>query len=818
MGDPADVLVLRMRRFLSLPWKILALTLSALLLMTIVLTSYAIVKMDQDFQQQQQKQLELRQQQFEHLNMLLENQLRSWIESFTDISKVRSQPDFKEFAEQLGRHFDIIALHLNVEQQWLFNQQGVLLYASTPMVPARVRQAVQQVLMELQPFSEITCAEQCYKLVLVPVQNEKGDVAVVALSTTLLDMLSSLKQGVGSEVAIVRIDGDLQRPARELQLLSLSNASRMASVFAALSPDATVQEAMEHGLPIRIGEENFLISFLPLVGNGHGYYLALVDDTNKFARARSEYQLQMVSFALACFVLLALLIFYSTQRLSQRLLAMASRLPLLAQRRFHEFRARSQQAPLLFEDELDVLNQSAQQLSVELEQLHQQIEQNTRELENIAMYDLLTGLPNRNMLLFQLKKYLAALEKHSSRLAVLFLDLDEFKLVNDTQGHAAGDQLLIEAAARLRASVGAGDLAARFGGDEFVLVLTDIKSEAEPQRIALEVLQALQQPVELNGQLFYITGSIGIAITTDPQSLPEDLIRQADIAMYNAKELGGGGCTPYNQQMFQRLSSRIQLESDIKEAIRQHQFYLVLQPQIELATGRLIGFEALLRWLHPQRGIVTPDEFITVLENSPQMIELGYWVFRRSFELVQSLRGRGYPHIRLAINLSAGQFLDPKLPKILQALLLEFALSASHFELELTERTLVKNIDATLSAMRQLKAMGFGFSIDDFGTGYSSLSYLKQMPVDVIKIDKSFVFGMLENDADYQIIASTIAMVQKLELKVVAEGVENRAQLQLLKKHKCDIGQGYYFAKPLNDEQLALFLRDEVPDGFLQLR
>ncbi|ETO27281.1 GGDEF/EAL domain protein, partial [Reticulomyxa filosa] len=177
------------------------------------------------------------------------------------------------------------------------------------------------------------------------------------------------------------------------------------------------------------------------------------------------------------------------------------------------------------------------------------------------------------------------------------------------------------------------------------------------------------------------------------------------------------------------------LESDIKEAIRLQQFYLVLQPQIELATGRLVGFEALLRWLHPQRGIVTPDEFITVLENSPQMVELGYWVFRRSFEIVQSLIARGYPNIRLAINLSAGQ-----------AYRTDFS----------------KNIDATLTAMRQLKAMGFCFSIDDFGTGYSSLSYLKQMPVDVIKIDKSFVFGMLENDADYQIIASTIAMVSKV--------------------------------------------------------
>lgn len=806
-----------MRSFLSLPWKILALTLTALLCLTVVLTSYAIVKMDQDFQQQQQKQLEVRQQQFEHLNMLLENQLRSWLESFTDISAVRSQHDFSRFAEELGRNFDIIALHLNVEQQWLFNQQGVLLYASTPLVPPRVRQAAQQVLMELQPFSEISCADQCYKLVLVPVQNEKGDVAVVALSTTLLDVLASLKQGVGSEVAIVKVDGDLNRPARDLQLLSLSNASRMSAVFAALPAAATVQDAMEHGLPIQMGGEHFLISFLPLVGNGQGYYLALVDDTNKFVKARRDYQLQMISFALICFVLLALVIYYSTQRLSQRLLKMAQHLPLLAQRRFHEFRTQSRQPALFFEDELDVLHNSAQQLSVELEQLHQQIEQNTRELENIAMYDLLTGLPNRNMLLFQLKKYLAALEKHPGRLAVLFLDLDEFKLVNDTQGHSAGDQLLVEAAARLKASVATSDLAARFGGDEFVLVLTDIKSEAEPQRLALHVMQALQQPIELNGQLFYVTGSIGIALTSDPNSLPEDLIRQADIAMYNAKEQGGGACTLYNQQMFQKLSSRIQLESDIKEAIRLQQFYLVLQPQIELASGRLVGFEALLRWLHPHRGIVTPDEFITVLENSPQMIELGYWVFRRSFELVQSLRTRGYPNIRLAINLSAGQFLDPKLPKVLQALLLEFALSASHFELELTERTLVKNIEATLTAMRQLKAMGFCFSIDDFGTGYSSLSYLKQMPVDIIKIDKSFVFGMLENDADYQIIASTIAMVQKLELKVVAEGVENRAQLQLLKKHRCDIGQGYYFAKPLNDEQLEVFLRDKVPDGYLLL-
>lgn len=804
-----------MRPFLSLPWKILTLTLSALLLMSVVLTSFALVKMEQDFRLQQQKQFQLRQQQFEHLNLLLENQLRSWMESFTDMANVREQPDFSQFATALANHFDTIALHLNVEQQWLFDRDGVLLYASAPDVPGRVRQAVQQVLMELQPFSEIVCAEYCVKLVLVPVQNQRGDVAVVALSTTLLDVLASLRQGVGSEVAIVRIDGELQRPARELQLLSLSNASRMATVFAALPVEATVKQAIEKGLPVQIDAEHYLISFLPLVGNGQGFYLALVDDTTRFARTKAEYQYQIVVFALACFVFLAVLIYFSTQRLSLRLLEMARHLPLLAVGQFREFRAHNQKPALLFSDELDVLGKAANQLSLELEHLNKQIEQNTRELENIAMYDLLTGLPNRNMLLFQLKKYLSALERHPGRIAILFLDLDDFKLVNDTQGHAAGDLLLVEAARRLKACIRPTDIAARFGGDEFVLVLPDVQSDDYPAEVANRILQAFQQPVELNGQLFYVSGSIGVALSSDPHALPDDLIRQADIAMYHAKEQGGAAFTGYDQQMYQRLYSRLQLEGDIKDAIRLQQFFLVLQPQIELSNGRLVGFEALLRWTHPQRGVVTPDEFIGVLENSPQMIELGYWVFRRSFEIVRQLIAQGYRDVRIAINLSAGQFLDPVLPDVLQGLLHEFALPAKHFELELTERTLVKNIDITLQMMRQLKEIGFSFSIDDFGTGYSSLSYLKQMPVDIIKIDKSFVLGMLENDADYQIIVSTIAMVQKMELKVVAEGVENRAQLQLLKKHKCNIGQGYYFARPLNDEQLERFLIEQVPDGFL---
>ena len=307
-----------MRTFLSLPWKILALILGALLFMTVILTSFALVKMEQDFRLQQEKQLQLRQQQFEHLNLLLENQLRSWVESFTDLVQIREQPDFLQFSQELARHFETISLHLNVEQLWLFDQKGAVLYASGSQVPVRVRQSVNQVLLELQPYSEITCTDHCSKLVLVPVQNQAGDIAVVALSTTLLDVLSSLKQGVGSDVAIVRIDGDLQRPAKELRLLSLSNASRMSSVFSALPSDATVDQAIERGLPIEVDNQHFLISFLPLLSNGQGYYLALIDDTNKFANTKAAYKVQMVGFAIFCFGLLAIFIYFSTLRLSRR--------------------------------------------------------------------------------------------------------------------------------------------------------------------------------------------------------------------------------------------------------------------------------------------------------------------------------------------------------------------------------------------------------------------------------------------------------------------------------------------------------------------
>jgi diguanylate cyclase (GGDEF)-like protein len=468
----------------------------------------------------------------------------------------------------------------------------------------------------------------------------------------------------------------------------------------------------------------------------------------------------------------------------------------------------------MFADELDVLAHSTQDLCSELEQLNLVVEQKTKELENIAMYDLLTGLPNRNMLNYQLRKSLANISRYQNGVAVLFIDLDDFKKVNDSNGHNIGDQLLIQAAERVRLSIGDVDLASRFGGDEFVIVLSHLKHLTQAVAVAEKVLLQFKESIKLGSNIFYVSTSIGIAYTESATEKADDLISHADIAMYEAKDNGGGQYHIYQQAMFHRVAKRVMLESEVRQALAKQEFSLSLQPQICAKTKKLFGFEALIRWQHPERGMIPPEEFIPILESSQHMIELGYWIIRRCFELALAIRDYGIIEPRIAINLSAGQFMDANLPKFLRELLNEFNFSADYFELELTEQTLVKDMDHTIAMMEALKNIGFSFAIDDFGTGYSSLAYLKKMPVDVIKIDKSFIFGMLENHSDFQIITSTITMVKGLGLKVVAEGVETQAQLRSLSENDCDVIQGYYYSKPIPEKDLFTHLDQQVSNGY----
>jgi len=806
------------KKFISVPTKLLALIFSTLLLLAIGFSVLSLTRLQEDYQQFQQNTLDQGQAQFALHSDILRSKLNVWLESFSEITQFSQQNDFIIFAEQLAEQFDGLQLNLNVENVWLVDEQKQTLFATGSMTPV-VEENVEQVLKLQQPRHQVYCPQQCQFLLSVPLLNNQGKIIVITLSASLVDMLYAINTSLNSDVAIISLTPQTHKANsntanNSVDIISASNMGLTQSLLA-LIKEENLTGILEQGIQIDLLESNYLVNLLPLAQNSQrAFYLSLIDDVTPFKDKNTRYRQQFLFSLTGLFLISGIFVYFIALPFTKRLLRLSNALPLLANKKFDQFRQVKLKRPIVFSDELEVLTHSALELSYELEQLNIEVEQKTKELENIAMYDLLTGLPNRNMLNYQLRKSIVNIGRYGDGVAVLFLDLDDFKKVNDSNGHSEGDKLLIQAAERVRLRAGKIDLACRFGGDEFVLVLGNLSSVDEAVNIAEELLAQFKDPIRLGSSIFYVSTSIGIAYTESADEKAEDLISHADIAMYEAKDNGGAQYHVYHQEMFQRVAHRVMLEGEVRQALAKKQFSLSLQPQLCAKTNKLFGFEALLRWKHPERGMISPEDFIPILENSQHMIELGYWIIHRCFELVKALKAKGLTDCRMAINLSAGQFVDINLPDYLQSLLDKFSLSADDFELELTEQTLVKDIDKTIYMMDSLKAMGFSFAIDDFGTGYSSLAYIKKMPIDVIKIDKSFVFGMLENHADYQIIMSTIAMVKNLDLKVIAEGVETAAQLRSLTENDCDVIQGYFFSKPVPEVELFDFIDSQIHHGY----
>ena len=804
------------KKFIGVPTKLMILIVSTLLFLAVGFSSLSYWRLQQDYQEFQQNNTVQGQLQVNLHNNILRTKLTVWLESFTDLIQLSEHDDFSNLTKQLEKQYDALQLHLNVEDIWLVDDNQNILF-STKDFPQAVQDNIAQVFKQQEPKHRIYCPQSCQLLLSLPLLNKNGDMVVVTMSTSLVDMLFALKTTLDRDVAVIRIANPANNEINtaNAKVISASNMTLTESLLTLGKSDSTLNTILEQGLHLEIDNNSYLLNLLELViQEDQGFYLVLIDDVSAFKAKNDAYQLRFILSLSLIFSLLAAFVYFISSPFTKRLLLLSNALPLLAQKKFDEFRQVDLKRPRMFADELDILTHSSQELSFELEQLNLVVEQKTKELENIAMYDLLTGLPNRNMLNYQLRKSLGNIARHKSGVAVLFLDLDDFKKVNDSNGHNVGDKLLIQAAERVRVSVGDIDLATRFGGDEFVIVLSHLKNVEEAIEVAEKVLLQFKEPIKLGSNIFYVSTSIGIAYTESATERSDDLISHADIAMYEAKDNGGGQYHVYHPEMFQRVAHRVMLEGEVRQALAKQQFSLSLQPQICAKTKKLYGFEALLRWQHPERGMISPEDFIPILENSQHMIELGYWIIRRCFEIAVAIKKHGLDDVRIAINLSAGQFIDSNLPHFLKELLLEFSISAQTFELELTEQTLVKDMDHTIAMMQSLKRIGFSFAIDDFGTGYSSLAYLKKMPVDVIKIDKSFIFGMLENHSDFQIITSTIAMVKNLGLMVVAEGVETKAQLRSLTENDCDIIQGYYYSKPIPEAELFTMIDKQTTAGF----
>jgi diguanylate cyclase (GGDEF)-like protein len=393
------------------------------------------------------------------------------------------------------------------------------------------------------------------------------------------------------------------------------------------------------------------------------------------------------------------------------------------------------------------------------------------------------------------------------KLAVLFLDLDGFKLINDSLGHTLGDRLLEVVAERIQGALREGDTVARLGGDEFTLLLPGVSRAEDAPKVAEKVLETLRQPIPIDGRELYVTGSVGISLYPDDGGDPETLVRNADAAMYRAKDRGRDTYQLYAPAMNATAVERLALESSLRKALAQGALRLHYQPLLDLTTGGVYGVEALLRWERPGHGLVLPDEFIPLAELTGLIIPIGPWVWRTACAQVKQWHDSGYRDLRLAVNLSARQFQQPDVAAQVTRALEETAFPPTHLDLEITESYAMQNPEAAIQTLRELKAVGVGLSIDDFGVGYSSLSYLKRLPIDTLKIDRSFVRDITTDPDDAAIVTAVIAMARTLKLMVVAEGVETEEQRAFLAAQGCDRAQGFLWSRAVQPDECEKLLR-----------
>ena len=429
-------------------------------------------------------------------------------------------------------------------------------------------------------------------------------------------------------------------------------------------------------------------------------------------------------------------------------------------------------------------------------------------MEFQANHDALTGLPNRNMLHDRIGQAITYARRVSGRLAVLYFDLDHFKPINDNFGHQTGDELLIAMSARVKAIIREEDTLARLGGDEFVLLMRNIAQETDAAVVAQKLLHALSQPFALAGQQLLIGASVGISVFPEDGDSSELMLTNADAAMYRAKTKGRNNFCFYSQEMSQQTQGRAVLGLALRRALEQQQFELYYQPKVNIANSQVIGVEALIRWHHPDLGIVLPSDFISVAEENGLIAPLGEWVLSTACAQAKAWQAAGLPEITMAVSISTRQFRQQRLPELARRILSETGLDAQRLELALTESLFMQNSNAVIEALREIKALGISLSLDDFGIGISSLNYLKRFPIDIVKINQSLITAIDAVPPDPSMAKAIITMAHSLELPVVAKGVETQAQLNFLLAHRCDAAQGHLLSQPLPATEIEVLLHE----------
>lgn len=448
--------------------------------------------------------------------------------------------------------------------------------------------------------------------------------------------------------------------------------------------------------------------------------------------------------------------------------------------------------------------------AIRAQELAEQIEVANNQLDHLAHHDVLTGLPNRILLNDRLNQAIELARRQGRAVAVMFLDLDQFKFINDSLGHAVGDQLLQSVARCLVSCVRHSDTVSRQGGDEFVLLLTRVEYAEDAARSAQKIIAALALSHRIGQHDLHIGASIGISIFPTDGKDADTLLKSADTAMYFAKESGRNNYKFFEQSMNVKAVQRQFIEAGLRRALERNEFVLMYQPKVNLSSGEIVGVEALIRWQHPDLGLLLPENFISVAEDCGLILPIGRWVLRQACMQVRHWMVAGLPPIPVAVNASAIEFRAKDFLENIRNTLAESGLDARFLEIELTESVLMRDPKSVDAVLREFAELGVKLAIDDFGTGYSSLSYLRQFPIDTLKIDQSFVNHMTSNLDDATIVSAIISMGKSLKRRVIAEGVETQEQYAFLLTHHCDEGQGYYFGRPLMAEAMATLLRERM--------
>jgi diguanylate cyclase (GGDEF)-like protein len=807
--------------FVSLFWKAI-LVLAIILAILVSFFTYFNVEQLKNLQSHQRSANQ--QQYIIEYNGLLKKTAIQLINLIDGIPQLQSQSQTLE--SKLNQHWISLQITWGLESAALLDDSGNMLaqWGNKSIYPSA--HVVQRVISSGSPIEEMRCSDLCQLAISAPVLSVDGKIRVIQISVSLADTLLDFQRITQTDIGLltpVLADKEHGRVLAETGM-SFSALTNRALLQNMVHDFAIMQNWKEDFIGLNQQQvyiintkvaqyELMLLSEPDFTGNNA--IVVFISDTttirDQIEFARHTHIITGLLAILLSIVMVVLVLWKPIRSLQKQ----SKALPLLPQGKYNEAREQLNNiaSNVIFADEITQLQSTSLQVTNQLENFHKELTQNTQKLFEMAHFDGLTGLINRTYLTYLVDQKLSSDDEREKRFSLIYLDLDNFKHINDALGHLVGDNLLSIVASRLKSCVGALDLVARTGGDEFCLVITEDPSDEYVTDIAKRVLDVLQNPIAIDGRTLAITTSIGITFSLVDGISAASLLQNADLAMYQAKASGRNKYHIFNHQLHKDADSRMALEEELRRAVEQEEFVLYFQPQIDLKTGKLIGCEALIRWQHPSRGLLAPFFFIDTLENNGLIIPVGKWVIREACRQCRVWNNKGLKNIKVSINLSARQFNDPDLIIDIQSAIQKYKISPEQLEFEVTESLLATDIQHAIELLKSLQSLGSTIAIDDFGTGYSSLNYIKRLPLDKLKIDRAFIKDLPDDNDDKQITAAIIVMAHTLNLKVVAEGVETKEQMHFLQSLSCEIGQGYLFDKPISAEEFEQSVL--VKNGYL---